>query len=197
VTESTVPKVSKKQQQIVNTAEELFFRFGIKRVTVEEICQKANASKMTFYRYFANKIDLVKYISYAWLEKGEQKLDEVMAMDIPFTEKLRIMLGYRLQVMATMSTEFIEEYMQLDFYAPIQQAWLQRVVQFLIEAQKEGHIRPEVRPEFILRVFNKLNELVEDEYLKSLYPNYVELSREVFNLLYYGILTGDHSETLV
>lgn len=188
---------SKKQHQIIDTAEELFFRHGIRRVTVEEICQKAGVSKMTFYRYFTNKIDLVKYISYAWLEKGEKKLAEVRATDIPFPEKLQIMLGYRLQVMATMSTEFIEEYMQLDFYVPIQQAWLQRVVQFLAEAQREGYIRPGVRPEFILIVVNKLNELVEDEYLKSLYPNYVELSREVFNFLYYGILTGDHSENLV
>ena len=193
----TVPNISKKHQQIVDIAEALFFRHGIKRVTVEEICQKANVSKMTFYRYFANKIDLVKYIAYGWLEKGERKLNEVMAMDIPFPEKLRIMLGYRLQVMATMSTEFIEEYMQLDFYTPIQQAWFQHVVQFLAEAQKEGHIRPEIHPEFILIIFNKLNELIEDDHLKKLYPNYVELSREVFNFLYYGILTGDHSEKLV
>lgn len=190
-------KRSKKYQQLVETAEELFFRHGIRRVTVEEICQKASVSKMTFYRHFTNKIDLVKHISYVWLEKGEKKLDEVTAMDIPFPEKLRIMLGYRLQVMATMSTEFIEEYMQLDFYMPIQQAWIQRVIQFLIEAQKEGYIRPGIRPEFILAVVNKLNELVEDERLKGLYPNYVELGREVFNFLYYGILTGDHSENLV
>jgi hypothetical protein len=71
------------------------------------------------------------------------------------------------------------------------------VIQFLVEAQKEGYIRAEVRPEFILIVVNKLNELVEDERLKALYPNYVELSREVFNFVYYGILTGDRSENLV
>jgi AcrR family transcriptional regulator len=190
-------KRSKKFQQLVDTAEELFFRHGIRRVTVEEICRKANVSKMTFYHHFTNKIDLVKHISYAGLERGEKKLDEVTAMYLPFPEKLRIMLGYRLQMMATMSTEFIEEYMQLDFAASIQQAWLQRVVQFLDEAQKEGYIRAGVKPEFILIVVKKLNELSEDEHLKALYPNYVELSREVFNFLYYGILTGDHSENLV
>jgi len=197
MTATSEVKRSKKYQQLVDTAEELFFRHGIKRVTVEEICRKAGVSKMTFYRHFTNKIDLVKHISYAGLEKGEKKLDEVTAMDIPFPEKLRIMLGYRLQVMATMSTEFIEEYMQLDFSVSIQQAWIQRVVQFLSEAQKEGYIRPGIRPEFILVVVNKLNELAEDERLKALYPNYVELSREVFNFLYYGILTGNHSENLV
>jgi AcrR family transcriptional regulator len=188
---------SKKQQQIVETAEELFFRYGIKRVTVEEICQKAHVSKMTFYKYFANKIDLVKHIAYAGLEKGYKKLNEVEAMPVPFTKKLRTMLEYRLKMMAQMSTEFIDEVMHMDFYPSIQQAWLQRIIEFLVDAQKRGDIRPEVHPEFILIIFNKLNELVDDEHLKSLYPNYVELSREIFNFLYYGILPRTDSENLV
>jgi len=190
-------KISKKQQQIVETAESLFFRYGIKRVTVEEICQKANVSKMTFYKYFANKIELVKYISYSWLEKGYKKLNEVEAMPVPFTGRLRTMLEYRLENMAKMSSDFIDEFMQMEFYAPIQKAWIQRVIQFLVAAQKRGDIRSEIRPEFILLMMNKLNELANDEHLKSLYPDYVELSREIFNFLYYGILSRDHPENLV
>ena len=195
--EHTEPKISKKQQQIVETAEKLFYRYGIKRVTVEEICQKANVSKMTFYKYFANKIDLLKHIAYAALEKGYQKLNEVEAMPAPFTEKLRTMLQYRLEGMAKMSTEFIDEFMQTEFYAPIHKAWIQRVIEFLADAQKRGDIRPEIHPEFILIIINKLQELADDEHLKSLYPNYVELSREIFNFLYYGILSRDHPENLV
>ncbi len=34
-------QVSKKYQQIVATAEELFLKHGFKRVSIEEICQKA------------------------------------------------------------------------------------------------------------------------------------------------------------
>jgi len=191
------PKISKKQQQIVETAESLFFRYGIKRVTVEEICQKANVSKMTFYKYFANKIDLVKHIAYAGLEKGYKKLNEVEAMPVPFTEKLRTMLEYRLEGIAKMSTDFINEFMQTEFYVPINRAWIQRIIQFLADAQKRGDIRPEIHPEFILIMMNKLQELADDEHLKSLYPDYVELSREIFNFLYYGILSRDHPENLV
>jgi AcrR family transcriptional regulator len=190
-------KISKKQQHLVETAEELFFRYGIKRVSIEEICQKANVSKMTFYRRFSNKVELVKYIAYTWLEKGYQKLNEVEAMPVPFTEKLRTMLQYRLEGIAKMSTDFIEEFMQTEFYAPIHRAWIQRIIKFLADAQKRGDIRPEIHPEFILIIINKLQELAEDEHLKSLYPNYVELSREIFNFLYYGILSRDHPENLV
>ena len=43
---------SAKSKLIVETATDLFMRYGVKRVTVEEICQTAKISKMTFYKYF-------------------------------------------------------------------------------------------------------------------------------------------------
>jgi hypothetical protein len=107
------------------------------------------------------------------------------------------MLQYRLELMARMSTEFIEELMHLDFYAAIQQNWAQRIVEFIVHAQNQGYIRQEVRPEFILMMFNKLREVSEDERIKALYPNYVEFSREIFNFMYYGILTTRKPENLV
>ena len=53
---------SKKKLQIVETAKDLFMRYGIRRVTIDEICRTAGASKMTFYKYFSNKIALLKEI---------------------------------------------------------------------------------------------------------------------------------------
>ena len=44
-----------KYQDILKTAHDLFWKFGIRRVTIEEICREANVSKMTFYKYFRNK----------------------------------------------------------------------------------------------------------------------------------------------
>ena len=59
---------SKKYQHIVETAEELFFKHSVKRVSVEEICNKANVSKMTFYRYFSNKQELAEHIIHLMFE---------------------------------------------------------------------------------------------------------------------------------
>ena len=42
-------------QILFSTAKNLFFKFGLRRVSVEEICKKASVSKMTFYRNFNNK----------------------------------------------------------------------------------------------------------------------------------------------
>ena len=51
-----------KRKKILDTAHELFWKHGLKRVSIEEICAVAGVSKMTFYKHFANKTALVKYI---------------------------------------------------------------------------------------------------------------------------------------
>ena len=40
-------------------AQELFREYGLNKVSVEEICDRAGVSKMTFYRQYRNKIDLL------------------------------------------------------------------------------------------------------------------------------------------
>lgn len=47
--------IRSKQRELIETAAQLFFKHGFKRVTVEEICRTAKVSKVTFYRYFAAK----------------------------------------------------------------------------------------------------------------------------------------------
>jgi AcrR family transcriptional regulator len=47
---------------ILASSRELFWKHGFRRVTVDEICEKTGISKMTFYRYFANKTELAKAV---------------------------------------------------------------------------------------------------------------------------------------
>ena len=68
---------SNKSQLIVETATDLFMRYGVKRVTVEEICQTAKISKMTFYKYFKNKKVLAEHIIYSILDYAQIEFDAI------------------------------------------------------------------------------------------------------------------------
>lgn len=176
---------SKKREQIVETAERLFTRHGIKRITVEEICQKAGVSKMTFYKYFSNKTDLVEHICNDWIEEGFEKLDEINALDIPFPEKIEMMFKWRTDLVSKMSTEFIEQVLPIDLeYGKI----TERFLKFIVDAQKKGDIRPEIRPEFIAAVIDKMYELGRDEKLIRTYPSYIEFNRELKDFFWFGLL---------
>lgn len=76
-----------KRSQIVRTAKRLFSRHGSRRVTVEELCREAGVSKVTFYKHFENKVDLVRTIRDEWLDEGFRKFDEINALDLPFPRR--------------------------------------------------------------------------------------------------------------
>ena len=102
-------KGSKKMNRLIETATELFMKHGIRRITIEEICREAGASKMTFYNYFDNKIDLLHNIWERWFDEGYRTLDEIDSMDITFSEKMRRLIDYKMDLVSKMSPGFLEE----------------------------------------------------------------------------------------
>ena len=50
-----------KKQQIKKAAFSLFNKYGIKKVSVKEICKSSSTSKPTFYKFFPNKKHLAKH----------------------------------------------------------------------------------------------------------------------------------------
>lgn len=47
------------QDQIIKLAESLFVQYGIRSVSIDDICKKMSISKKTFYLYFKQKEDLI------------------------------------------------------------------------------------------------------------------------------------------
>jgi AcrR family transcriptional regulator len=192
-------KEPKKKTQIVQAADQLFKKFGIKKVTVEEICQEAGASKMTFYKYFANKIELVKYLWQQMTDDSMQKLEELDRRDIPFTEKIKVLLKMKEEATSQMGNQYIRDYLEiipelLSFYNQIFSQVMVKFMDMIRRAQERGEVRKSMRPEFFLAVVRQLTELAKDEKLAAIYDNYTEFALEVNNFLYYGIMPAPESE---
>ena len=66
--EAATPPASATRQRILDTAYELFSHRGIRAVGVNELTERANVAKATFYRHFPSKDDLV----FAFLEQREE-----------------------------------------------------------------------------------------------------------------------------
>ena len=195
-------KKSKKQGQIVKTAKTLFMRYGIKKITVEEICQKANVSKMTFYKYFPNKIELVKHIWNSFYDEGYAITDEINVRDVPITEKLKLMIEWKINFLSDLSPEFIDDFINAgpelkEFMMDFTQRNYIRFIEYIVGWQNKGDIRPEIRPEILLVVMDKLQEMFRDDNLRKLYPDIAEFTLELHNLLFYGIVprTGSGNQS--
>jgi AcrR family transcriptional regulator len=190
---------SPKFYEIKSTAKELFWKHGIRRVTVEEICQEAGVSKMTFYRLFENKIELAKIVLDNIFEKNMQKYLDIMKQDVPFSEKAKQIVLLKFEGTQAISQELlmdIYKYQEPELITFMDEMRKRSINQFLKDmatAQLEGWVRKDIKPEFIIHVLNKIQEMVTDENLLARYGSPQELIMELNNFFFYGILTEKNS----
>ena len=189
-----VAEKSPKFYEITTTARKLFWKHGIRRVTVEEICQEASVSKMTFYRMFDNKIELVKTVLNEMMEDSMSRYRRIMAQDIPFADKIRQTILLKLEGTQEISEELLkdiyknEEPALMAFMAEKRKQSMDEVFQNLTNAQRHGWIRKDIKPEFILYIINKISEMGTDDALLAIYPNTQQAIMELTNFFFYGIL---------
>jgi len=89
---SELKNLPKKQQILIQTATELFSAHGFRRITIDEICKTANVSKMTFYKYFKNKIAIAKVVIDCIYSQGKEHYYGMLKEDSPFSTKIENIL---------------------------------------------------------------------------------------------------------
>lgn len=63
---------SSKRQQILDVASDLFFRYGFRAVGIDTIIEQSGVAKMSLYRYFPSKDDLIV----AYLEQSNERFGQ-------------------------------------------------------------------------------------------------------------------------
>lgn len=66
---------------IVKTAGDMFFRLGVRSVSIDDICREMGISKKTFYVYFESKDELVAQILQANLDYMSNKAETLLKKD--------------------------------------------------------------------------------------------------------------------
>ncbi len=188
-------KISPKIEKITTTAKELFIKYGIKRVSIKEICSASNVSKMTFYRHFKSKNDLVKFILKEIFSQGRNEIDEVLALDLPFEEKMKKILLLKIEYSNKYSPEFLSEFIlssdpEIKKFVDEENAksFIQ-LKQIFSNAQKNYEIRPDIKIELIMFIASLMRDIFQNKNLNKLYPDTSSLMVEAFSFFYYGILT--------
>jgi AcrR family transcriptional regulator len=165
-----------KKQQIVSTARDLFWKYGFRRVSIEEICREANVSKMTFYKHFKNKDELAKYIIDLITGIAMKKYREIMDSDMPFIQKVQKSILLKMESSNEMSQEFFD-----DFHKNASPELREHF-------NKKGDVRPDINPNFILYYLDKILEMAKDENLMKMYKSPPDLINELTRFFFYGIL---------
>jgi AcrR family transcriptional regulator len=190
-------KENAKRESLLNTGRRLFWKYGFRRVTVNEICKEADVSKMTFYRFFENKTDLAKTIFDREVKNAIDKFNEIIKSDISASEKMKNIIQMKIEGTNDISSEFL-----MDFYRSsdtglkeyveevTRNSW-KEIIEGFRYAQQRGWFRKDFKPEFLFHISQKLVSVWTDVEMLKLYNSPQDLILEFANFFAYGISPHD------
>ena len=102
------------------------------------------------------------------------------------------MTRWRIEFFSQMKNEFIHELFSLD---EVVEEAKQRYLRNISMAQEKGEIQPDLAPELIWLVGEKLNEIIRDESWRTIFTDYGEFQEQMRRLFFFGLLVRSNDQT--
>lgn len=184
---------NKKYLAILDSAKNLFWKHGFRRVTIDEICQDAKSSKMTFYRFFRNKTDLAKKVLEIFLDENLKIYRNIMSDKTSVSDKLGKLIQMKYEGSRDLSFDFMQDFLfstDLDlaeFYQKKMNEIMAESILNFRKGQEEGWIRKDLNVEFLFSFSQNIMVYLKDEKLLGLFDSPKDLINELTKLIVYGI----------
>ena len=199
---------SDKQQLILNVAQKRFARFGLTKVTMEEIAQDLGMGKASLYYYFPTKDCIFRAVIAREQGKFIGLMQDLLAKELPASEKLRQYISKRLIYLRdfmNLNTLNLNSFYQIkplfeDLFQEFAQQELEIFTAILRSGQMDGEFRVDDCPKTAGVLLNILRGL-KFNFLKSFDGTqfksevYEELQQEM-SLLMEIILNGIKQPTI-
>jgi len=186
-------KPSDTRTAILASAHSLFWKHGFRRVSVEEICGKAGISKMTFYRYFENKIELAKTVFINAANEGYDTLRGIIEANTSPEEKINQILFLKFEGTNDISEDFLRDFYTDnesglgEFVKSVTDEIWKKVIDDFKLAQKKGIFRDDVNFEHFFYISRKISDSFNDHEFTALFSSPQEMIMETARILMYGI----------
>jgi TetR/AcrR family transcriptional regulator, cholesterol catabolism regulator len=184
------------KEKILKGAMELFMKYGIRSVSMDDIARHLSISKKTIYHYFADKEDVVILTAQTHIDKTKQQFDLI-------SETAKNAIDELVQISKCLKNEMQEINPSLLFdmkkYHPKAWAvWIEHknnhirasVVRNLIQGIQEGNFRAEINPDIIgtLRL-EQVQIAFDDQIFSHDKYNLALVQTQIFEHFVNGLLT--------
>jgi AcrR family transcriptional regulator len=187
------PVGNKKYSAILESSRKLFWKYGFRRVTIEEICREAKTSKMTFYRFFPNKLEVARAVYDVVLENGLVQFRKIIEADTAPSEKIKEMLKLKMEGATDISNEFLSDFYnnpELGLQPYIEERtsalWVEIIGMFR-NGQKEGWIRKDMNISFMFLFMQHCTGILTNKDFMKLFDSPQDLVMELASMIVYGI----------
>lgn len=188
-------KARPKQAMLVETAFALFRKHGFQRVTIEEICAVAKVSKVTFYRYYSGKEELILYILRLFVDDFSAKIEGILKSDTGIKGKFDRMSLLKQKFVTDMGIEITDGLMHIPAarqYAEELNLRIWQDFQNLLQAeQAKGKINPHLDIHKSIQFIQTLGNVLSNDSFKGIYASTEEMISQVNEMLVMGLLSRD------
>ena len=184
------------KDKILKGSEELFMKYGVRSISMDDIARHLSVSKKTLYQHFTDKEEIITQVSQTHLDRTTNQMNDLREEAENAIDELAKISVCIKQNMEEMNPSLLFD---LQKYHP--KAWAvwmdhkskhiyESVVRNLKQGIEDGHFRTEIKTEIIASTRLMLIEAVFDE---RIFPkdkfNLVEVHSEIFDHFVYGICT--------
>jgi AcrR family transcriptional regulator len=145
--------------RLLDEAEQLFFRYGIRSVTMDDIARELGMSKKTLYQFVANKSELVSEVMTRRVTREQAAIQELRAAATDAIDELYKVSQFMIEQLRNFSPSArydLRKYHARESHR-LEQLHEQFFEQFLREnlerGQEQGWYRPELKPRILARLF--------------------------------------------
>ena len=185
----------KKDIFLKQVATELFYQQGWKLTSIAEICRVAGVSRVTFYKYFSTKQDVVKSIFEEQKNNMRQEFDRLLATKADLATVIQQILTMQQESMATLYSAAVlhdlnhdkDETLQ-DFFRQMVQEKYHYMHYFFSTLQKRKSIRNDFPVILIDVLIQKMDEMIHSSVLQKHYAGKEQqLFKDVLQLFLHGL----------
>lgn len=143
------------KDKLLKGAEELFLRYGLRSVTMDDIARHLGISKKTIYQHFADKDEVVATVAKGQMERQRQQFEEIAARSKNSVEEMVLIAVCMKETMRNINPSLL-----FDMQKYHQKAWnnwltfkqkyiRENIVRSLKQGIEEGMFRDDVNVEII------------------------------------------------
>lgn len=184
------------KEKILKGTEELFMKYGVRSISMDDIARHLSISKKTLYQYFADKDELVTTFSKSRLERSTKQYDDLRIISSNSIEELAMLSVCMKKDMEEVNPALL--YDMQKFHPKAWGVWLdhknkfirESVIRNLKQGIEDGYIRPEINPEIMAAV---RIELVQIAFSPDIFPRekfkLSEVQIQIFDHFVFGLVT--------
>lgn len=184
-------------EKILSKAEELFFTYGVKNTTMDDLSRALGASKKTLYQFVTDKADLVNRTMEGHLKLEQSQIEEILKQAPNAIEEQLSIARHVTGHMKGINPAIVSD--MLRFYPAAWQKFTDYKMTFIYNVMlnnmkrgmEEGLYRDDLNPDILAKIYIARMDLIIDQ---KLFPfakyDFVSVYSETLNYHMHGIASA-------